>query len=187
MATAIGMRPHGAVTRAIHWGTALLVLETWVIGSTMEEFPRGGGREFAAQVHYSLGVLVLGAAALRVAWRALSPPPRIEGSPWQRRAAQAMHLVLLLLTLLLPISGLFDRWARGRGVMLLGEVPLPAPFPVPGGKLWGEAHEVLADLLLVAVAAHVLAALWHHFVLRDGTLARMAPVLRRHPAAPSGG
>jgi cytochrome b561 len=91
MATEIAMPPHGAVTRAIHWGTALLVLSAWAVGSTMEAFPRGGGRELATQVHYSLGVLVLGFAALRVAWRAVAPPPRAEGPAWQRLAAQGMH------------------------------------------------------------------------------------------------
>ncbi|MBP0465188.1 cytochrome b [Roseomonas sp. PWR1] len=175
MTTDDGMRPHGAVTRAIHWGTALLVLSAWVVGSTMEEFPRGGGRELAMQIHYSLGVLVLGFAALRVAWRAVSPPPPPEGAAWQRLAARGMHLALILLTVGLPLTGLFDRWARGRAVTVFGGIPLPAPFALPGGRLWGEAHEVLANLLLVAVAAHVLAALWHQFVLRDRALTRMLP------------
>jgi cytochrome b561 len=173
MATEVEMRPHGAVTRGIHWGTALLVLSAWVVGSTMEEFPRGGGRELAMQVHYSLGVLVLGLAALRVAWRAVTPPPPAEGPAWQRLPAVAMHLALIGLTIGVPISGLLDRWARGRAVTVFGGVPLPAPFPVPGGRIWGEAHEVLANLMLVAIAAHVLAALWHQFVLRDRAISRM--------------
>ena len=173
MATIVEMRPPGAATRAIHWGTALLVLSAWVVGSTMEEVPRGAGRDLAIQAHYSLGVLVLGLAALRVAWRAISPPPRAEGPAWQRLAATAMHLALLGLTVALPLSGLLDRWARGRAVTVFGGLPLPAPFAVPGGRAWGEAHEVLANLLLVAIAAHVAAALWHQFVLRDGALSRM--------------
>jgi len=186
MTTDVEMRPHGATTRAIHWGTALLVLAAWVVGSTMEEFPRGGGRELAMQVHYSLGVLVLGFAALRIAWRAVSPPLQVEGSGWQRLAAQGMHLSLILLTVGLPLSGLLDRWARGRAVAVFGGIALPAPFPVPGGKLWGEAHELLANLLLAAVAAHVLAALWHQFVVRDGTLSRMLPMLRARSSVPPG-
>jgi cytochrome b561 len=175
MATDVALRPHGAKTRAIHWGAALLVLSAWVVGSTMEEFPRGGSRDLAMQVHYSLGVLVLGFAALRVAWRAVAPPPRAEGAAWQRIAATSMHLALLGLTVALPLSGLFDRWARGRAVTVFGGVPLSAPMEIPGGRLWGEAHEVLANLLLAAVALHVAAALWHHFVLRDGVLRRMLP------------
>ncbi|MCC7426741.1 MAG: cytochrome b/b6 domain-containing protein [Alphaproteobacteria bacterium] len=83
MATDVEMRPYGATARAIHWATALLVLSAWVVGSTMEEFPRGGSRDLAMQVHYSLGVLVLGAVALRVAWRAVVLPPRVDRASWQ--------------------------------------------------------------------------------------------------------
>jgi cytochrome b561 len=34
---------------------------------------------------------------------------------------------------------------------------------------------VLANGLLILVAAHVAAALWHHFIRRDGTLRRIIP------------
>ena len=173
MATTLERRPHGAAVRAIHWGTALLVLSAWVVGSTMEEVPRGAARDLAMQIHASLGVLVLGLAALRVAWRAVAPPPPAADPPWRRLAATAMHVALIGLTVALPLSGLFDRWARGRTVTVFGGVALPAPASVPGGGAWGEVHEALAGVLVAGVAAHVLAALWHQFVLRDGALSRM--------------
>lgn len=188
MAAPVDIEPHGATARAIHWASAFLVLAAWVVGSTMEELPRGAGRDLAMQVHYSLGVLVLGFAALRVVRRAVAPsPPRAEGAAWQRLAAGGTHVALILLTIGLPLSGLLDRWARGRAVTVFGGVPLPAPFAVPGGRIWGEVHEVMANLLLAAVALHVAAALWHHFVLRDGILARMLPLRRRVPLAPPAG
>lgn len=173
MATNVELRSPGLATRAMHWATALLVLSAWVVGSAMEEFPRGAGRDLAMQVHYSLGVLVLGFAALRVALRAMSPPRPAEGPAWQRLAAVAMHLALIGLTIGVPLTGLLDRWARGRAVTVFGGLPLPPPFPIPGGRIWGEAHEVLANLMLVAIAAHVLAALWHQFILGDRAISRM--------------
>ncbi|WP_237213050.1 cytochrome b [Falsiroseomonas oryziterrae] len=173
MTTTVALRSPGMATRAIHWATALLVLSAWVVGSTMEEFPRGAGRDLAMQLHYSLGILVLGFAALRVAWRLVAPLPPAQGPAWQRLGAAAMHLALIGLTIGVPLSGLLDRWARGRAVTVFGGFPLQAPFPVPGGRIWGETHEVLANLMLAAIAAHVLAALWHQFILRDRALSRM--------------
>ena len=41
-----------------------------------------------------------------------------------------------------------------------------------------EVHELLAYGLLAIVALHTLAALKHHFIDRDGVLARMLPFLR---------
>lgn len=173
MANAIDVRPRSAPARALHWATALLVLSAWVVGSTMDDFARGAPRELARELHYSLGVLVLGLASLRVVWRALAPPPAAQGPAWQRHAAGGMHLVLIGLLLALPATGLADRWARGRAVSVFGGIALPAPFTVPGGRAWGEAHEVLAYVLLAAIGLHVAAALWHEFVLQDGLLSRM--------------
>ena len=53
---------------------------------------------------------------------------------------------------------------------------MPAPFTPPLGRFWGEAHEVMGNLLLAVVGAHVAAALWHHFVQHDSVLRRMLPL-----------
>ena len=42
----------------------------------------------------------------------------------------------------------------------------------------GEAHEILAYLLLVLVGLHAAAAVFHQAILRDGTLSRMLPFVR---------
>ena len=47
-----------------------------------------------------------------------------------------------------------------------GEIPWLATF---GGTL----HSPVAWLLLAMIAGHVVMALWHHFVRRDGVLRRM--------------
>lgn len=180
-------QPYGLTIRTIHWATALLILAAWVSGTALEETPRGTWRELAMQVHASLGGLVLVFAALRLLTWAASTMPRPEGPAWMRRAARAMHWALLLLTIALPVTGLADRWARGRSVTVFGALTLDPPFALPGGRLWGEAHETLAELLLLAVAVHALAALWHAFVLRDGALARMLPRAGRVMARQPGG
>ena len=38
-----------------------------------------------------------------------------------------------------------------------------------------ERHEMLFDILMVVAVVHVIAALKHHFVDRDGVLRRMLP------------
>jgi len=46
------------------------------------------------------------------------------------------------------------------------------------GHLLAEVHESLNWTMVALVAGHVGAALYHQFVLRDGTLRRMVPVAR---------
>ena len=167
-------RGYGMVSRAIHWASAFAIAAAWLIGTAME----GGGRATPGPtvvLHYSAGILVLSLAAVRLLWRTVNRPPAPEpGMPaWQHFASGVAHVALYALALAVPLTGLADRWARGRTVMLLGGITLPPPFAVPGGRAWGEVHETLANLLLAVVLAHVAAALWHHFVLRDGVLRRM--------------
>lgn len=175
--TSDGTAAYGGTVRILHWSVAVLVIGAFFLGISMDDLPRGAARDLGREVHYSLGVLVLGLGVLRVLWRAGHPPPApLPGAGvWQHRLAHLAHLGLMAVTLAVPLSGLLDRWARGRPVQVFGGIPLPAPFPVPGGRVWGEVHETLAWTLAALVAAHLLAVAWHVLVLRDGTLRRMWP------------
>ncbi|WP_291298760.1 cytochrome b [Elioraea sp.] len=183
---------YGGVSQALHWGSALLIAAAWTLGVTMEELPRGSARAAGLDLHATLGLLLVGAVLARLLWRAANPKPG-QDSGWAGLAARGMHLALYAVMLAVPLAGLADRWARGRGVsVFLGAVTLDAPFTIPGGKAWGEVHEITANLLLVLIALHVAAALFHHLVLRDGLLRRMLPGRRDRqlidtPAWRSGG
>jgi cytochrome b561 len=61
------------------------------------------------------------------------------------------------------------------GIDLFGFIGVPQ-LVAPGSadhELFEEAHEVLSNVLIALVVVHVAAALYHHFVLRDGVLRRM--------------
>jgi cytochrome b561 len=64
----------------------------------------------------------------------------------------------------------------------LGLTPLPALVPIDPdvADTFSELHETTAWVLTALIAAHVAAALWHHFMRRDGVLASMWPT--RHLA-----
>jgi cytochrome b561 len=56
------------------------------------------------------------------------------------------------------------------------------PMPIAPNKALGEimqtTHTTLAVTLAAVVALHILAALKHHFVLKDSVLKRMLPFTR---------
>ncbi len=164
-----------AATRLLHWAAAALLIAAFVLGLTLEEWPRGPQRDTAAMLHYSVGTLVLAVAMIRLLRRLLLPQPPVQGSRPVRLAAGAMHWILYAAMIALPVTGAFDRWARGRRLALFGDNVIAAPFPIGGGKLWKEAHELIAYTLVALVVAHVAAAIWHHLVMKDDTLRRMLP------------
>lgn len=175
----------GWVSRLLHWVTAALVLFQLGLGLWMTTFAADLLERFRlTQIHKSWGVVIFFLALARVVWRLANraAPGMPAGTPaWQARAAAASHRLLYGLLLVMPLSG----WAAAAASPLqdlLGldnaafGIVLPDPW-VPGDAaveaVARAMHFWCAWLLTVVLAAHVAAALKHHFVDRDDVLARM--------------
>jgi cytochrome b561 len=99
----------------------------------------------------------------------------------QRIAAAAGHGLLYLLLLAQPISGWIMSSAGGYPVSLFGLVDVPALVGENHDlhESLEEVHEVLFYALAAVAVLHALAALYHHFFMKDDTLRRMLPFARR--------
>ncbi len=97
--------------------------------------------------------------------------------------AKLGHLALYALAIALPLTGWALISTSERPSLFFGNpfplIPFLAELPAATKKEYHEtlegAHELLANGLIFLVAAHVLAALRHAFVLKDGVLSRMLP------------
>ena len=56
-------------TVVLHWITAALVVALWLLGQTIDWFPKGTPRVFARSTHISLGVALALVLVARVSWR----------------------------------------------------------------------------------------------------------------------
>jgi cytochrome b561 len=94
-----------------------------------------------------------------------------------RVAARGLHYFFYALLVLMPLSGWMMSSAFGRPVGVFGLFTLPDLIGADKtlGKTLREFHELTADVLMAAIAAHFAAALKHHFVDKDVTLRRMLP------------
>lgn len=170
----------GTPSRLLHWAGALAIAAAWIVGTIMGDLPRGSPRAAGTDLHFALGTLVLTLTALRLLWRLFNPRPQaLPGTPlWQERAAHFAHLALYALMFAVPLSGVLAAWFGGKAVNLLWLTTIGSPWT--RDRAWEKAaegmHESLANLLLILVAAHVVAALWHHFFRHDGTLRRILPL-----------
>jgi len=170
---------YGNVARAFHWLAAALVLFQIPLGFVMHDQPLGPDKLANYATHKSLGLLVFGLMALRLAWRLVHPaPPLPPGTPgWQRFVARATHFVMYLLLFLMPVTGLLRSQAANFPVSFFGlfTVPTIVQPDEAFSKGMHEAHEIQGTVLATLIAAHVLAALYHHFVRRDDVLRSMLP------------
>jgi cytochrome b561 len=154
------MTPTYSRTRIrLHWLTAALVVAQFVFHESIAEawdlIEDGLTPAFDPLVlaHVIGGVLVLVLVIWRLVLRARDGNPPAEGSPLVQKAAHWGHIALYAVLVALGLSG---------GAAWFGGIDAAA-----------ELHETLKPVLLLLVAGHAAAALWHQFFLKDGTLSRM--------------
>ena len=172
-----------AVTISMHWASLLLLVAIFAAA-----WPGGNASSEAAAdslllIHRSAGVLLWALTLARLAWkyslgRPAALPPTMGRA--QRTMARANEYGLYGLLALQPITGFLQSALRGRPFPLLG-FTFPALVERHRGltKIFHGTHEVGAWALLILIGLHAAAALFHHFVLRDGVLRAMLPARRR--------
>ena len=160
------------VTIALHWMVVLLVASIWGVAQIIDLFPRGPLRVNVRSLHILLGVTLAVVMVLRISWRASLGrvlPPASQGI--MQKAAKAVHHALYALICGEVLLGMAFTFARGDTIFDWFTLP---GFPAVRWIV-GDLHEIGANLILLVVGAHAGAALLHHFILRDGVLARMLP------------
>ncbi len=173
--------PHrfGAVSKWLHWLTALAVLGMIPLGIYMHELPLGVEKLRLYALHKSIGVCILAVTLVRLGWWAANPVPVPLGQrrPWEHRLARSVQAALYLCLLGMPVSGWLMSSASNFSVSVFGLFTLPdfiAPSE-PAFELWRTVHFGIAVTLVAALVLHLAGALRHHFLLRDDTLRRMLP------------
>ena len=175
----------GVVSQLFHWISALLIVALGALGLYMTELDSPVERIRFYALHKSLGITLLALVLLRLLWRfvqrARAPAPIAGVSPWMRRAAGTGHTLLYAMMIAMPLTGWLLNSASGYPLQWFGQFNLPAIAGKDHGlhELAEELHELGFWILVVLVAGHVLAALYHHVFLGDGTLHRMLPWRRR--------
>lgn len=164
---------------SLHWLIALMLFGMFGFGLYMVELPLSPQKLKFYSYHKWAGVTVFLLVLARLAWRITHRPPALPaGMPaWQVTAAKAGHHLLYLLMVIVPLSGWLMSSAKGFQTVWFGVLPLPDLLAKD--EALGEAllltHRLLNWFFMLVVAGHVVAALKHHFLDRDGLLSRMLP------------
>ncbi|MBC7490172.1 MAG: cytochrome b [Glaciimonas sp.] len=167
----------------VHWLVALLIFAAFGIGWYMTGIAGLTPQKLKLfSWHKWLGVTIFGLAVIRMAWRLLHPAPTLSSdmSRWQRQAAHLTHQLLYVLIIVIPLTGYFYSSASGIPVLYLGLFHMPTIIAKSDQlkSILGSTYVWLNYLMAVIVVVHVLAALKHQLIDRDGTLIRMLPFLK---------
>ncbi len=173
---------YDAVAIALHWVIGGAIALVWLLETARGDlFAKGSwAREALKSFHEPAGTVVLALVLLRLVWRALHAPPSLpeDMKPAERLASNWAHRLLYVGMLAVPVVGIAAAFARGHALDL-GILQIASPFP--GGldrssrHLVKEAHELVANFLLLLAFVHAGAGLWHHYFRHDDVLSRMLP------------
>jgi cytochrome b561 len=162
----------------LHWLMALLVFANFAIGLYMENFEKNTPpRDAVLFYHASIGSLIFMLLLARLLWRLTHRPAALPAqlARWQVLSAHLLHWTLYALLLLVPFTGYLHRLAGAHPVNFfgLGELPVFIDKNEPLRLLTDTLHVSLVWALAVLVIGHILAALKHLWVDRDGIATRM--------------
>lgn len=165
---------YGTVAVAIHWLSALLIVALLGSGFRAANTIDLAAKQQFLTIHAPLGITILILTLARIIWWwfADKKPTPVAGTPvWQDLSARAVHVLFYVVILGMAASGIGMFALSGAGEIIFagGTGPLPDFWDF----LPRVPHGIGARVFVVLLALHVGAALYHHFIKKDGLLKRM--------------
>lgn len=185
MDTKIKLSP---ITTSLHWIIGISMIVLIVMGLYMEEFDA----EYLFDIHISLGVIVGLIVVPRVLWRIKNgwPTHVSDYNRFEQISGKVVHWVLIIATVLMPLSGIVMAVAGGHGLYLFGLELVPElthpnnpeeviALSVAFAEIGERIHSLGGSVLPLAVGLHIVGALKHHLLDKDETLRRMLGISPR--------
>ncbi len=166
-----------ATARILHWITASLVLFTLPLGLVIANDWGGPLQDQLYDLHRSIGALIIPIILVRAVYRLRhKPAPLPDDIPAiQQLAANATHWALYALLIVQPFVGWIGTSAYRAPIVVFGLFELPPIWPED--RAFSDrvllVHSLIGLTIACLLAAHIGAALHHHFVRKDRILMRM--------------
>lgn len=169
---------HPAALVALHWLLALMLvvalgMGTFVLsGIPMESPDKIGALRGHMVVGIAIGALMLVRLVLRMRSRNQVAPSPSSGSPLRDALGTWVHLGLYALVFAMAASGMATALLTGLPGIVFGNAGgvVPADLASVAPRI---AHGWIAKGIAALVVVHVLGAIYHQWVRKDGLMARM--------------
>lgn len=170
------MTRYNPVLVALHWLMALLIMLGLVFGSLLldnmpNDLPDKAG---ALAGHMTVGLFIGALLIVRFMIRLKSqkPPHASTGNPLLDRIGALTHWAFYVLIAAMVLSGIATALGAGLFPIAFGGSGdlIPASMEtLPQRAL----HGVFALMLMLLIALHIAAALYHQLIIKDGLMRRM--------------
>lgn len=173
------MVPYSKRMVIIHWLTLLLLIVAWYLGDALVDARIEKNATLIGYfAHALMGGAILLLTILRLTFRGVDGTPPPVGNSVMDIVARGVHHGLYVLLILLSITGFMTLLTSTVGMALVTNtaILLPAEYTGPS-VIPHTVHEILVTVMMVVVLVHILGAIKHQFIMKDGLMRRMS--LRR--------
>jgi cytochrome b561 len=166
------MKQYSKRTAILHWLIFLLVIVAFYLGHELDESKDAAQKLSMFPFHFLIGDLVLLLVIFRIYFRKKDGEPTpANANPLLNKLAAGTHVLMNLSLVAVVISGGITAVTSGViEALKTGNAALVPDFEKVGAK---EFHELFIGVLLALVVFHVVAALYHQIIVKDGLLRRI--------------
>lgn len=166
------MKQYSKRTAIFHWVIFTLFVIAFYLGHQLDESKDGASKLAMYPFHFLIGDLVLLLTVLRIYFRRKDGEPGpANANPILNKVSAATHMLTNLTVVAVVISG--GVTVVTSGLLQAFETKNPALIPDFEKVPAKEFHELFLSIMLVLVAFHVAAALYHQFIVKDNLLRRI--------------
>lgn len=167
---------YGSISKFFHWFITIAIIALIIVGYNLESLKI----PILYKIHGAIGFMVLLLVIARLLWRFGNVTPTYDRSmpKWMVLSAHMMHYGLYALMIVIPIAGFIHANAEQHPVSFMFLFDMPLLFASENeevAKLALFVHQQIALILIIAISAHALVALYHHYIKKDNILKRMLP------------
>lgn len=167
---------YGLLSIVFHWLVAAFIIFQFVSGKVVESLGKAPSAGEIRGIHVAVGAIAAIFIIARFVWRLYQgSPEKIGESRALNILSQAVQWGLLLAMIGAVVTGFLVVWSGGRDISVFGLLTLPTPMAKDEDfhEAMEEMHEFATNIMLPLVVVHVLGALKHLIIDRDGVMARI--------------
>ncbi len=168
---------YGLISRLFHWIIAIFIISMLSVGFIMTGIQQFELKMEVYKIHKALGVTLLVLVILRLLWKFNNITPMLPKTTpfWQVIASRMNVLLFYVMMFLMPISGLLMSLLNGHAIDYFGFFKI-APFfseATLAGSIARQTHIYSSYAFVILLILHIMAAFYHHLVLKDNILWRI--------------
>jgi cytochrome b561 len=166
------MKQYSQRTAIIHWLIFVLFIAAFFFGHELDESKDLAQKLSMYPLHFIIGDTVLLLTLLRIYFRKKDGEPAPANSnPLLNKLAAATHVLLNVSVIAVVVSGVVTAASSGViAALKAGDPNLIPDFAKVDAK---EFHELFIGIVLLLVAFHIAAALYHQLIIKDNLLRRI--------------